>query len=197
LGAGGELRRPIFGFRVHRTNAMGLNGYPYELVGLWSDKLLKHRICQAGSVIPTQQIPITPSVRLAVGLCATHFAAAAALWWVPMPVWAKAMFVIALAASLVYYLARNAALHAPNAIVALEIKDDGAVALQTRRGEWLDCELLPSSFVSRNLTIVNLRPHGRRRARYVILVPDNVDARDFRRLRMWLRWAARSEVQRT
>lgn len=138
-----------------------------------------------------------PSVRLAVLLCATHFAAAVAVWWTPMPVWPQTALVIAIAASLVYYLARNAALHAPEAIVALEIKGDGAVAFQTRRGEWLHCELLPSSFVSRNLTIVNLRPHGRRYARHVILVPDNVDARDFRRLRVWLRWAAQSDVQRS
>lgn len=147
--------------------------------------------------MPTQRIAIAPSVRLAVVLCATHLAAAGALWLVPAPVWVTVPVIIAIAVSLIFYLARSAALHAPEAIVALEIKDGGAVALQTRRGEWLDCELLPSSFVSRQLTILNLRPHDRRHARHVILVPDNVDARDFRRLRMWLRWAARSEVQGT
>lgn len=147
--------------------------------------------------MPTQRIAIAPSVRLAAWLCATHLVAAAAAWIVPAPPWVKAPVVIAIGVSLIFHLARSAALHAPEAIVALEIRDDGAVALQTRRGEWLDCELLPTSFVSRNLTIINLRPLGRRRARHVILVPDNVDARDFRRLRTWLRWAAQSEVQRT
>jgi len=145
----------------------------------------------------TQRIAITPSVRLALLLCAAHLGAAGALWSVAAPLWARAALTLAIAGSLIFHLARSAALHAPDAIVALEIKDGGAVALQTRRGEWLDCELLPSSFVSSKLTIVNLRPHGRRRARHVILVPDNVDARDFRRLRMWLRWAARPEVERT
>lgn len=143
-----------------------------------------------------QRISITPSVRLAIALCVAHFAAAGAVWWVPMPVWVKILLIIAITASLIFYLARHAALHAPDAIVALEIKDDGGISFQTRRGEWLDCELLGSSFVSRHLTIVNLKPHGQRLARHVILVPDNVDARDFRRLRMWLRWTAQPDAQR-
>lgn len=142
-----------------------------------------------------QRFSIASSVRLAVALSAAHFTAAGVVWWVPMPVWVKTLLIIAITASLIFYLARHAALHAPDAIVALEIKDDGGISFQTRRGEWLDCELLGSSFVSRHLTIVNLKPHGQRLARHVILVPDNVDARDFRRLRVWLRWAAQHSVE--
>lgn len=147
-------------------------------------------------MIPTQQIPVTPSVRLAVLLCAAHIAAAGAAWAVPIPVEVKAIFTVAVTLSLIFYLARDAALHAANAVVALEIREEGGISFQTRRGEWHDCELLPSSFVSHHLTIVNLRPHGQRRVRYVILMSDNVDARDFRRLRVWLRWAAQPETQR-
>ncbi|MBI2294643.1 MAG: hypothetical protein HYU76_01025 [Betaproteobacteria bacterium] len=136
-----------------------------------------------------QRISIAPSVGLAIALCAAHFAAAGAVWLVSAPVWVKAPVVVAIAASLAFHLARNAALHAPDAIVALEVKDDGSLSFQTRRGEWLDCELLGSSFVSRHFTIVNLKPQGQRLARHVVLVTDNVDAQDFRRLRVWLRWA--------
>ena len=143
-----------------------------------------------------QRVQITPSAWLAIALCAAHFAAAGTVWWVPMPVWVKTLLIIAITASLIFHLARNAALHAPDAIVALEIKEQGGISFQTRRGEWLACELLGSSFVSRHLTIVNLRPQGQRLARHVILVPDNVDARDFRRLRMWLRWTAQPDAQR-
>lgn len=135
-----------------------------------------------------QRIPVSPSIRLAIALCAAHIAAAALLWLVPIPALGKAIFTLAIAISLVYFLARYAALHAPRAIVALELKDGGGISFHTRGGKWVDCELLASSYVSPNLTIVNLRPRGRRGTRRVILVPDNVDARDFRRLRMWLRW---------
>ena len=91
-------------------------------------------------------------------------------------------------ASRVHLLARCAALHAANAIVALELKSGGGISFHTRDGGWVDCELSGSSYVSPGLTIVNLLPRGRRRTRHVILVPDNVDPRDFRRLRMWMRW---------
>ena len=138
---------------------------------------------------------IEPSTSLAVALCAAHFAAAGAVWLVPAPAWGKAMLIITIAWSLIFYLARCAALHAPDAIVALEIKEQGGISFQMRRGEWLDCELHGSSFISPHLMIVNLRPRGRRLARYVILVPDNVDAEDFRRLRMWLRWSAQPDAR--
>jgi len=135
-----------------------------------------------------QHISITPSVRLAVALCVAHLAAAGLLWLVPIPALGKGAFTLAIAVSLVYFLARDAALHAANAIVALELKSGGGISFHTRNGRWVDCELSGSSYVSPRLTIVNLRPHGKGRTRHVILLPDNVDPRDFRRLRMWMRW---------
>ena len=135
-----------------------------------------------------QHISISPSVRLAIALCVAHLAAAGLLWLVPVPALGKGAFTLAIAVSLVYFLARDAALHAANAIVALELKSGGGISFHTRDGGWVDCELTGSSYVSPRLTIVNLRPRGRGRTRHVILVPDNVDPRDFRRLRMWMRW---------
>jgi toxin CptA len=136
-----------------------------------------------------QRISVAPSVRLALALCTAHVAAAGVLWVAPLPLEVSAVLTAMIAVSLVYTLARDAALHAGDAIVALEIDDGGGISFQTRRGDWLECELLGSSYVASRLTIVNLRPRGRRRARHVILVPGNVDPREFRRLRMWLRWA--------
>jgi toxin CptA len=106
---------------------------------------------------------------------------------------AKAVLTLLIAVSLIYFMARDAALHARQSIVALELRESGALACQMRGGEWVECELLGSSYVSPSMTVVNLRPGGRSRHRRVILVPDNVDARDFRRLRMWLRWKATGE----
>ena len=135
-----------------------------------------------------QHISISPSVRLAIALCVAHLAAAGLLWLLPIPALGKGAFTLAIAVSLVYFLARDAALHAANAIVALELKSGGGISFHTRDGKWVDCELSGSSYVSPRLTIVNLRPRGKRRTRHVILVSDNVDPRDFRRLRMWMRW---------
>ena len=135
-----------------------------------------------------QTIPVSPSVRLAVALCAGHLAAAGVVWLLPLPVLVKGAISLAVAVSLVYFLALDAALHAAKAIVELELKDDGGIAFRTREGRWVDSELAASSYVSPGLTIVVLKPRGRGRARHVILLPDSVDARDFRRLRMWMRW---------
>ncbi len=135
-----------------------------------------------------QQITISPSVLLAAVIGLTHLTAAGLTWLIPIPVVGKSVFTMAIAISLVYFMARDAALHAAGSIVALEIGEEGAMAFQTRDGAWFDCELLGTSYVSPRLTIVHLRPRDRRVMRRVILVPDNVDPQDFRRLRTWLRW---------
>jgi toxin CptA len=135
-----------------------------------------------------QRVAISPSIRLALALCLAHSIAAALPWLVPIPALAKAAFTLAIALSLVFFLARYAALHAAHAIVALELDDGGTVYFQTRAGRRVECELLGSSYVSPRLTIVSMRPLGGARTRRVVLVEDNVEPRDFRRLRTWLRW---------
>ena len=135
-----------------------------------------------------QTIMVSPSVRLAVALCVAHLVAAGLLWFVPVPALGKGVATFAIALSLIYFLARDAALHAASAIVALELKDGGSIAFRTRDGSWVESELSGSSFVSPALTIVVLKPRGSRRARRAVILPDSVDARDFRRLRMWMRW---------
>jgi toxin CptA len=134
-----------------------------------------------------QNVSISPSVRLAVALCVAHLAAAGLLWLIPVPELAKGAATLAIAFSLVYFLSRDAALHAANAIVALELKS-GGISYRTRDGNWVESELSDSSYVSPAVTIVALKPRGKGRTRRAILLPDSVDARDFRRLRMWMRW---------
>jgi toxin CptA len=145
--------------------------------------------------VPAQRISVKPSVLIAVAVSILHVGAAAVVWLLPIPVPGKAVFTLAIAVSLIYFMARDAALHASRSIVALELGEDGEIACQTRNGAWLECELLGSSYVSPGMTVVNLRARGWMGYRRVILVPDNVDADDFRRLRTWLRW--RGEAVKT
>jgi hypothetical protein len=135
-----------------------------------------------------QTIAVSPSVRLAVALCAAHLAAAGLLWLVPIPALGKGVATLVIALSLIYFLARDAMLHAASAIVALELKDGGGIAFRTRDGTWVESELSDSSYVSPALTIVVLQPRGRGQTRRAIILPDSVDGGDFRRLRMWMRW---------
>jgi toxin CptA len=58
-------------------------------------------------------------------------------------------------------------------------------------GEEQDAELLMSSFVHPYLTVVNLKVFGKPwycRYRSFVILPDNLDAETFRRLRIRLRW---------
>jgi toxin CptA len=143
--------------------------------------------------VPEQRISVAPSVMLACTIGVTHLAAAGLLWVAPLPGPARIVLAFAIAFSLIWFMARDALLHAPHSIVALEIRDGTELLAQTRRGDWLRARLLGSSYVSPSLTIVGLRTRGRWGARHVILVPDNVDPRDFRRLRTWLRWTRGEE----
>jgi toxin CptA len=142
--------------------------------------------------MPCQRIEIRPSARLATFLSLAHLGAAVAIWCAALPVWAKAASTIAIAAGLGWSLFSRAALRAGASIVAVEITTEGRVSIGTRRGTWHACEPLGTSYVSPALTIVNLEVEGFSLPRHVVLVPGNVNARDFRRLRTWLRWARRA-----
>ena len=141
-----------------------------------------------------QRIEIKPSAGLAIALCLVHLGAAAAIWCAALPLWVKGGLVVAVAAALGWFLFARAMLRFEESVVGLEITAAGRLSLLTRRGKWHVCELLGTSYVSPRLTILNLKREDRRFVRHVVLVPDNVDAGDFRRLRTWLRWAHRTEA---
>ncbi len=136
-----------------------------------------------------QRIAIGRSARLTWLLILAHAGAVALLWPLAMAIGIKAVLAAMIIASLAFFLRHAALLTASEAVIAVEIHEQGAMSLQTRRGEWHECKLSGDSFVSDWLTILVLAQENRRRARHVVITPDNVDAGDFRRLRVWLRWA--------
>ena len=140
-----------------------------------------------------QRIEIKPSAGLAIALCLAHLGAAVAIGCTALPLWVKGALIVAIAAALGWFLFARAMLRSAESVVALEITAAGRLSFLTRRGSWHACELLGTSYVSPRLTILNLKPEDRRFVRHVVLVPDNVAAGDFRRLRTWLRWAHRTE----
>lgn len=141
------------------------------------------------------QIAIKPSRQLALLLCLAHAAAAAAVLVIELPLWLSIVLVLAVGTSGGTYLHRSALLRGGGAIVGLEINDGRTLSYQMRGGEWHEGMLLGSSFVSPYLTILNIRTEGRFLARHVVIMPDCVDAEDFRRLRVQLRCGAHEAVQ--
>ena len=73
---------------------------------------------------------------------------------------------------------------------ALELGADGNGRWQDGSGQWHVVQVLPSSYVSPWLIVMNLGGSADA-ARSVVLLPDCAAAEDLRRLRVWLRWRLR------
>ena len=133
-------------------------------------------------------IRLKPSVYLTLLLSTAHAVAVGLVLILSLPILLKIVITSTFCISLVFYLKRNARLAAPNSIVALEVREDCTCAIETRSGKRLDCILLPTSYVSASLTILNLKVGGELLARHVVIFPDAINSEDFRKLRVLLRW---------
>ena len=137
-------------------------------------------------------IRLRPSVRLAVLLGAAHAAGALGFWLAPIPRPLAAGATAVVGVSLVRALRRHALRISADALIELELRDDGSAAACSHAGGWADYRVDGSSFVSSALTIVNLRVPGSARLCSALVTRDNVDAEAFRRLRVWLGWRSRA-----
>lgn len=133
------------------------------------------------------QIALRPSWVLTAILAAAHGGAIAVVVAVGMPLWLQLIAIAALVVNFAFEVRRSALLRSPDAVVAIEIASDDALSIQTRRGDWIECEALGSTYVTSFLSILNLKEHGGG-ARRAVVLPDSIDAEDFRKLRVWLRW---------
>lgn len=129
-----------------------------------------------------------PSHQLAIILSLAHFAVAGLLWPLALSSGIKVIIVAALIISLIHYLRRDALLTANNAVVALELSDEMPCTLITRSGESIACTILGSTFVAPYLTVLNLKFPENFFTCSVVILPDSMDAEQFRQLRVWLRW---------
>ncbi|HMJ49425.1 MAG TPA: protein YgfX [Burkholderiales bacterium] len=137
-------------------------------------------------------IRFKPSVILGLLLVLAHASAVGLLLVVPLPIWSKLVTVVVVCISFAFYFRRNARLAAPSSLVALEIKEDCACTVETRNGNRRSCTVLPTSYVSASLTILNLKVDGKLLRKHLVILPDAVNAEDFRKLRVLLRWRFKS-----
>ena len=139
------------------------------------------------------RVDLKPSRVLTLALIAAHAGAAAALFPLELPAAAKAGLAVLIAVSLVRALYRHAWLRNGESVVAIQLAEHGDATVETRCGERHAAQVLDTTYVSARLCVVNLRLAQRFFARHALIVPDNVDAEAFRRLRVWLRWAYRRD----
>jgi toxin CptA len=125
---------------------------------------------------------------LAAALCTAHAVAAAALWASQLPWWMSAIATATIAASAAWTVRGHAFRTAASAVVELELYEDCTLSACTADGRWLRYRMVGSSFLSRVLTVLNLRAEDAWIVRSVLISADGMDRDAFRRLRVWLRW---------
>jgi toxin CptA len=138
------------------------------------------------------RVTLKPSLYLALLLTTAHVACAGLLIPLDMPFWVKLALAGLIAVSLTHSLRHHALRRSLSSFIAVEVREDDRAAVQTRDGEWHDARVLPTTYVSAVLTVINLRIPPRLLARHAVIVPDGIVAEDFRLLRVALRWRYRS-----
>jgi toxin CptA len=121
-------------------------------------------------------------------LVIAHIAAASVVAPLDAPLALKAALMLLVAVSLGRSIYGHAFLKAKHSALAIEVKDQQTAAILGRDHVWRDARILGTSYVTPALTVLNVRVEGERLPRHVVLVPDNIQEQEFRRLRVLLRW---------
>lgn len=140
-----------------------------------------------GAVVPFR-IELEPSRCLAWLLGLVHLAGVLVVAVLELSLWVSIPLALALVAHGAGQVMRAALLLAEDSVVAVEFGHSSEVPFRTRSGIWHAGQLLGSSYVSPELTILNLKLVGAHGVRHVVICADAVDPEDLRRLRVWLRW---------
>jgi toxin CptA len=135
----------------------------------------------------TDKLTVTLKPSRILALALTLMAGAAlACAWISLPGLAFLAVAIGITLAWTAHLAQ-ALQRGKRAARALELSEQGPPRWQDGSGQWHEAEILPSSYASDWLIVINLRGSGRF-GRSLVLLPDAAAAEELRRLRIWLRW---------
>lgn len=129
-----------------------------------------------------------PSRRVAAWIAAVGTLALAATLAAALPPVAKTVVAFTLGCLAIRDARHRAWQKGPGAVRRLSVDLSGRVEVDRSDGRPANGRLVDGSFVAPWLTIVRWRPDGARFPRTILLAPDAVDAAQFRRLRILLRW---------
>lgn len=135
---------------------------------------------------PPLRIRPRSSGLLAAFLLATHGAALAAVFAAPLDWFWRSLLIALLLAGLVYEMGVQVLFMATWAVRQAVWGSDGTWTLSLVSGKQVEARLLPSTFVTRRLILLNFRC-GRWCFRTLVLPPDTLDPDLLRRLRVRLR----------
>ena len=125
---------------------------------------------------------------LAAAFTVVHAATAATIAPLDVAIEVKLFIALAIVVSLGHVLHRHALLMSSASVRELEVHDREHASIRSKDGRWRDAQILGTTYVSPLMTVINLRMGKWKWTRHVIVVGDNMDAEDFRQVRVILRW---------
>ena len=128
-----------------------------------------------------------PSRYLALFLILAHGLALATLVITPLPLWIRTVLGLLLAASLIHGFRRHVTRRSSGSITTAVWDELGLWRLTLAFGRTLEAQLLPDSFVTLPLVVLNFRTGSRWGRRSLVLVNDAEDAERLRQLRVRLK----------
>ncbi len=132
------------------------------------------------------------SRQLALALLLIHAAAMAAVLSLPLPPWLTLAIAGSVIMSLYYTFNTHVLGRGRSALGSAVWEREGDWTLMSAYGEAMPAQLRPTSYAHPRLLLLNFatQAHG---SRSLVLMPDSLDARTFRRLLVRLRLQARRE----
>lgn len=145
------------------------------------------------------QLDFKPSLALMLIICTMGLGAGVILI-LPALVWQiKLLLGFGILAASMHALCRYGLLLLPWSCVALNVNSHNELTLVLRNGDLLQVQVCHDSVVTPFLTVVNCKGKDARLlvrllAMHLVILPDMLDAEDYRQLRVWLRWGKLSHT---
>ena len=139
-------------------------------------------------------LTLLPSRRLLLLLVVAGLFFSLMLFLVPIPPWLRMVVLLLVLLSTGYFCLRDALLWLPWSYTAIPIAHKNQLRLTQKSGKQVEMHVLANTVVTAYLTVLN----GQFKeatllqkliAKHLIILPDAVEAEDYRQLRVWLRWS--------
>lgn len=138
------------------------------------------------------QIELIPSRILLGFMLGAHLLAGLLLVLLPMSAGWEVVGVLAVFVSLVLHVVR---ILRP-VINAMRMDAQGRLEVRMRQGAWVAATVTGDSIVLAAVTVLHLRLPGRWATQGLVLLPDMLDAEQFRWLRIRLKWQPHGEAEK-
>jgi toxin CptA len=139
------------------------------------------------------RVALRPSRIATLALAMLAALAVLLLLIMPAPAWTDALGALVLIGWAAHRIRLHGLRCAPSSIIEVMLSEDRTIVVRRRDGGLRAGVVLDNSHVHAAFTSIVWRPVGARLARSLPLVPDMLEADDFRRLRVLLRYGRRED----